>query len=58
MITVLTFVALTLWLNEIRPKSLVVSFARPSRRDCGPCGCACCYGGWCGGCGHAGCGRR
>lgn len=24
----------------------------------GGCGCACCSGGFCGGCGHAGCGRR
>lgn len=24
----------------------------------GPCGCACCHGGFCGGCGHAGCGHR
>lgn len=24
----------------------------------GGCGCECCYGGFCGGCGHAGCGRR
>jgi hypothetical protein len=23
-----------------------------------PCGCACSSGGWCGGCGHAGCGGR
>ena len=23
-----------------------------------PCGCACCHNGFCGGCGHAGCGRR
>jgi hypothetical protein len=22
------------------------------------CGCECCSGGFCGGCGHAGCGRR
>lgn len=22
------------------------------------CGCACCFGGFCGGCGHAGCGGR
>jgi len=27
-------------------------------RDAGPCGCACTSGGFCGGCGHAGCGRR
>lgn len=26
--------------------------------DVGACGCECCYGGFCGGCGHAGCGRR
>lgn len=24
----------------------------------GPCGCACTHGGFCGGCGHAGCGGR
>ncbi len=24
----------------------------------GPCGCECCSGGFCGGCGHAGCGGR
>jgi hypothetical protein len=23
-----------------------------------PCGCECCHGGFCGGCGHAGCGGR
>jgi hypothetical protein len=27
-------------------------------RAVGPCGCACSTGGWCGGCGHAGCSRR
>ena len=32
---------------------------RPAaRRAAGPCGCACTSGGFCGGCGHAGCGRR
>jgi hypothetical protein len=31
--------------------------ARASRKV-SPCGCACCRGGFCGGCGHAGCGRR
>ena len=30
----------------------------PSHRSPGPCGCACCSGGFCGGCGHAGCGGR
>ncbi|MCX5206907.1 hypothetical protein OG897_36590 [Streptomyces sp. NBC_00237] len=28
------------------------------RRQAGGCGCACTAGGFCGGCGHAGCGRR
>jgi hypothetical protein len=32
---------------------------RPAdRRAPGPCGCVCSSGGFCGGCGHAGCGRR
>ncbi len=32
---------------------------RPAARwAAGPCGCACTSGGFCGGCGHAGCGRR
>src|SRR6266540_6503513 len=35
------------------------TFRRPaSRWAAGPCGCACTSGGFCGGCGHAGCGRR
>ncbi|MEN8652359.1 hypothetical protein ABCR94_17575 [Streptomyces sp. 21So2-11] len=29
-----------------------------ARRAAGSCGCACTAGGFCGGCGHAGCGRR
>ncbi len=28
------------------------------RRPVGPCECECNRGGFCGGCGHAGCGRR
>jgi hypothetical protein len=28
------------------------------RRRNGPCTCECATGGFCGGCGHAGCGRR
>ena len=28
------------------------------KRNPGPCPCACNSGGYCGGCGHAGCGRR
>ena len=31
---------------------------RAPRAAVGPCGCECCRGGFCGGCGHAGCGRR
>jgi hypothetical protein len=35
------------------------AFRRPAPgRAAGPCGCACTSGGFCGGCGHAGCGRR
>lgn len=39
------------------------AFARASARakaaaKPGPCGCECCRGEFCGGCGHAGCGRR
>ena len=30
----------------------------PARRAAGSCGCVCSSGGFCGGCGHAGCGRR
>lgn len=30
----------------------------PVRRPVGPCPCACNHGGFCGGCGHAGCGGR
>jgi hypothetical protein len=30
----------------------------PGRRAAGSCGCACATGGFCGGCGHAGCARR
>lgn len=28
------------------------------RRTALGCGCECCFGGFCGGCGHAGCGGR
>lgn len=31
---------------------------RAPRPAVSPCGCECCRGGFCGGCGHAGCGRR
>jgi hypothetical protein len=34
------------------------SAGRRAGRGAGPCGCACSTGGWCGGCGHAGCIRR
>ncbi len=30
----------------------------PARAAVGSCGCGCATGGFCGGCGHAGCGRR
>jgi hypothetical protein len=30
----------------------------PAPSHVGPCPCECNYGGFCGGCGHAGCGRR
>lgn len=34
----------------------IMNNPRPPRPR--PCGCVCCSGGFCGGCGHAGCGRR
>lgn len=47
------------WLPADAP-ALVAAFARPRRftRDPGRCHCECNSGGFCGGCGHAGCGRR
>jgi hypothetical protein len=35
------------------PRQRAVTFGKP-----GPCACACNSGGFCGGCGHAGCGAR
>jgi hypothetical protein len=44
------------------PKELVAEVNRRKkamdRRAVGPCPCVCNSGGFCGGCGHAGCGRR
>jgi hypothetical protein len=38
---------------------LTAALTRPRRfRRVGPCPCECTTGGFCGGCGHAGCGRR
>jgi len=37
--------------------TLAAALSRP-RRFVGACPCACNSGGWCGGCGHAGCGGR
>ncbi|MFI5808607.1 hypothetical protein [Streptomyces sp. NPDC051561] len=47
-----------------RTGPLVITLPTPAparttgRRAAGSCGCACTTGGFCGGCGHAGCGRR
>ena len=44
--------------REAGPSPLIYS-GRPQRsRSTGPCPCACNSGGFCGGCGHAGCGGR
>lgn len=41
-----------------KPGRLVVKPFGNARRGIGPCPCACNSGGFCGGCGHAGCGGR
>ncbi len=41
-----------------RASSVQCPRRRASRPAVGPCGCECGRGGFCGGCGHAGCGRR
>lgn len=34
------------------------TYQTPVVQPIGPCGCECSHGGFCGGCGHAGCGGR
>lgn len=48
--------------EQPQPRRWASSAPYPRRRAprpaVGPCGCECSRGGFCGGCGHAGCGRR
>jgi hypothetical protein len=39
-------------------ENLAKNRAAEAARRIRPCGCECCSGGFCGGCGHAGCGGR